>query len=154
MAKTTWFQGVLATKPNEWYDRSIMAFSIPCDDPMPPNVTLTRDLRNTSKDNLDDTIEVYAKQQLETLVSSLPSFNLERERTSYNGQYPAAEFLFSWESGNGRIKQWLIYLLMPDKTIVSFTSTAAASKFSDHEKAFYDFVWATKFDPKLFPPNQ
>lgn len=138
MSATSWLQGVSMACPSGWSDRTIMAFSAPRipGETLPPNVTLARDLRDAPGDDPAEALEDYTQRQLRALETALPGFRLERRGAAALGGAPGTELLFSWDSGQGRLRQWLTYLPLSDASILSFTGTALAGRFAECEPLF------------------
>jgi hypothetical protein len=149
----TWIAGVSLPKPAaDWADRSLIAFAAPQQDGgLPANTTVSRDERRSPQDPPGESFADYAVRQGQVLAANLPGFQA-RTPTPLDGHMPGvADTLFSWRSGAISLTQWVVWMALPDNTVLSFTATAESSQFESHLALFDATLRSIHIEPSAFP---
>jgi hypothetical protein len=119
--------------PDGWENRSVISFQ----QPGPPsgklntNVTMMRDYNRPATTPL----ATYMMQQVSTLASVMPRFELVSQKNVTFGGLPAIEILYDWSTPDGAVRQRITIFERRGET---WTFTASAMK-SAFEKAQPDF---------------
>lgn len=128
--------------PDDWMDRSMIAWSAPADNdsPLAPNIMIAYDRPKSG-----ETVGAYVNRQLQDLSTRAQGFQLELRRDVMLAGRQAVEIMFQWNSGNGIIKQRQLYSGLPDGRCISIVNTAPALRFAESDKQFLamldSFTW-------------
>ncbi|MEP6925005.1 MAG: DcrB-related protein [Pyrinomonadaceae bacterium] len=120
------------TIPDDWQDRTMLTLVAPfAPGQFATNVVVTRHEVAAS-----DSIESFAKLQLEMMQNSLPAFELLDSRaTTINGR-PAIQQLHRFRSEQGEFVQQVQTFVLGNLEIYAMTGTARISEFNQHIDAF------------------
>jgi hypothetical protein len=130
--------------PEEWVDRSMIAWSAPRGPgkQVVPNVMVAYDQPRSEED-----LGVYVNRQLKDLMARAQKFQLETRRDVALAGRPAVELVFQWDTGSGMIKQRQIYSMLPDGRSITIVNTARTPEFPAAETKFLEmlnsFGWAS-----------
>lgn len=151
-SSTTWLTEVTLPRPAEdWSDRSLLAFAGPrLDGELPPSVTVSRDERDQPGDPAGETLDAYVQRQGKVLEASLPGFQVRRPTPLGVGTERARDTLFSWRSGAVSLTQWVVWMSMPDGSILTYTATSESSRFPQHRALFEATLPRIGIDPAAF----
>ncbi len=125
--------------PEGWEDASVISFRVPGSPAgkLDANVTLMRsDTRPMSTP-----LATYAMQQVTTLASALPKFELVSQRDVMFGGLHAVEVLYSWSTPDGGVTQ-RITLFDRGAHTWTFTATARRAEF-EGAKPHFDRIAST-----------
>jgi len=148
----TWLAGVRLQPPaTDWTDRSLLAWAAPqTGGGLPANITVSRDQRRGPTDPPGETFEDYALRQGQVLASSLPGFQA-RPLTPLDGSVPGmADTLFSWRGGAISLTQWVVWIVLPDSTVLTFAATSESAQFDQHLPTFDAALRGLQIDPAAF----
>jgi len=129
--------------PDDWVDRSMVAWSAPpgTDRKTPPNVMVAYD-----RPRAEESLGTYVNRQLKDLTARATKFHLDTRRDVMLSGRAAVELVFHWDAGNGMIKQRQIYSLLPDGRSITIVNTARLTDFPDADAEFMvmlnSFGWA------------
>lgn len=128
--------------PDDWTDRSMIAWAAPPDDsgPVAPNIMVAYDRPRPGED-----AGAYVNRQLQDLAGRANGFQLELRRDVMLAGRQAVEIVFRWNAGADIVKQRQLYSLLPDGRVISIVNTAPAPRFADADKLFVamlnSFAW-------------
>lgn len=108
--------------PDDWEDKTVIAF----EGPKAPGMTVGRNvtlMRVVIPPGSSPTLTTFATQQVASLASGLPGFELVRQQSTVAGNLPAVEIVYHWKHPEGSLTQ-RIMLFQRDRTVWSFTATA------------------------------
>lgn len=151
--KSTWLEGVSMAPPAAgWADRSLMAFSGPAHEGgLPPSISVSHDARNSPGDPRDEPFGAYVERQCDTLQASLPGFQNRQPSPLRTGTSKARDILFTWRSGAISLTQWVVWMAMPDGTVLTYTATSESSQFEAHRPLFEATLPRLQIDATAFP---
>ena len=138
MTITGWIAGVSLPRPTPaWEDRSLLAIAVPRDgDGMPPGITMSRDERRGPGDPAGEGFAAYVRRQQAVLSANLPGFQDRAPTPLGAGTSEAGDAFFTWRSGAISLTQWVVWLAMPDGTVLTYTATSESSRFERHKAVF------------------
>ncbi|TXH40788.1 MAG: DUF1795 domain-containing protein [Burkholderiaceae bacterium] len=151
---TSWTSAIQWQAPRQdWQDRSVLAFSVPVGHgaAVPPNVTLSRDERRAPQDPPGEAFEPYVKRQLAQLAQVLPQLTIVRHGELQGSAYPVREAVLRWQAGERLLCQWVVWLAMPDGTVLNFTATAANDHFEAVRPDFETALRQLQIRPEQLP---
>lgn len=128
--------------PDDWTDRSMIAWAAPADNsgPVAPNIMIAYD-----RPQAGEAVGAYVNRQMKDLSGRAQGFQLELRRDVMLAGRPAVEILFRWNAGAGIVKQRQLYSLLADGRVISIVNTAPADRFPEAEKQFLimlnSFAW-------------
>lgn len=127
--------GFATELPEDWEDRTMITLVAPfVPGAFASNVVITRHLVAPT-----DSIEDFARRQLELLKSSLPNFQLLDSRATTVNGYPACQQLHRFRAEN-RVLQQAQTFILADKTVFAITGTAPLEDFDSHIPALRQIV--------------
>jgi hypothetical protein len=134
----TWLKGVTMPVPAAgWSDRSLMAFAGPAHEGgLPPSVSLSHDARTAPNDPKDESFDAYVERQSHVLERSLPGFQSRHPTPLRAGNSEARDVFFTWRSGAVSLTQWVVWMAMPDGSVLTYTATSESSQFEKHRPLF------------------
>lgn len=118
-------------KPKGWSDRSMTIYAFRTKSGFDANIVLARDALLPS-----ETFEDYARRQLDTFNNTLPTFTLESEQTGLVNDFPAHEMIFTWMSGETRLRQRAVFISVGRGRVATFASTAAVDDYPGMRRKF------------------
>jgi hypothetical protein len=122
------------TVPDDWIDRTIIAWSAPLTrSPIPPNFMIAYDKLRAAEE-----LGTYVNRQLADLSKSAQNFQLELRRDVQFQGRPAVELIFRWAAPAGAMKQRQLYAQMTDGRVINLTSTARESEFQAADQIFLE----------------
>lgn len=133
---------VFISRPIDWVDRTMTVYAHTSRSGFEANVVLARDAMTPS-----ETLETYTARQRSTFKQSLPTFRLEREESRVILDYPASELLFTWQSGQGLLRQRTLFISIGRNRLVTFASTAAAEDYAGLVGTFEDILGTLTIGP-------
>jgi len=134
--------------PDNWIDRTMIAFSAPQapGQTVAPNILIAYDTPRNG-----ESLGGFANRQLQELMSKAKQFQLEFRHDSIVRGRPAVEMAFEWEAGPTRLKQRQIHSFLPDGRAITLVFTAAAAEFAQAEPYFAamqdSFEWNEEASP-------
>jgi hypothetical protein len=139
--------GVQFSVPDEWTDRSVVAFSPDAVGKMAaPSFVLTRE-RMPPADNL----RTFSSRQLTQLAKGLREFSLKETRDVTLDGFPATLFEFTWLSPAGRILQRLTIAAF-EREVVLFTATGSLSRMEELRGTFDQIMASVRLTPTAPSP--
>jgi len=128
--------------PDEWHERTIVAVSAPPDSGwmVTPNFVVSRDVALKG-----ESLEAYTDRQLIELAKKLESFKLFARTPIQVGGRTGVELNMTWKGGDQTVAQRHAVVMHPDKTVVSFVSTAAAPDFQKLSGVFNGILSTVTF---------
>jgi len=134
------------SRPVDWVDRTMTVYAHKSRSGFEANVVLARDAMTPS-----ESFEGYMARQHRTFVQSLPSFRLESEQTGTTLDYPSGELLFTWQSGQGLLRQRVVFVSIGRNRLVTFAATAAAEDYAGIADTFDDIFDTLTIEPADTP---
>ncbi|MDG5493416.1 DcrB-related protein [Niveispirillum sp. BGYR6] len=128
--------------PDDWTDRSMIAWAGPSDNsgPVAPNIMVAYD-----RPRPGEALGAYVNRQMADLSARAQGFQLELRRDVMLSGRQAVEVLFQWNSGAGMVKQRQLYAQLPDGRLISIVNTAPAERFAACDQQFLamlnSFTW-------------
>lgn len=110
--------------PEGWEDRSVISYEMPG----PPGAKLNTNITMMRVDNKAPSLQTFVVQQIATLASALPRFELVHQKSVTFGGLPAIEVLYTWATPDGAVTQRITVYQRKGQTY-SFTATAMKSAF-------------------------
>jgi hypothetical protein len=123
--------------PNEWVDRTMVAWSAP---PAPGNQVAPNILVAYDKPRTGETLASYVDRQLKDLSSKARRFGLDLKRDVSLAGQPAVELVFHWDNNGTFLKQRQIYALVPGGRVISIVNTARQQDFDTAEPQFLQML--------------
>lgn len=130
--------------PEGWTDASIISFRVPG----PPSGKLETNMTLMKVDTkpASTPLSTYAMQQVSTLASALPRFELVSQKAVTFGGLPAVEILYSWGTPDGAVMQRVTVFDRGEYTW-SFTATAQRGAFEKALPTFDRIAASFQFAP-------
>jgi hypothetical protein len=152
----SWLAAVQWGRPGAgWADKSMLAFAgqpLPGSQ-VPPNVMLARDERTSRDDHASETPEAYALRQCGVLKASLPGCHIVQQGPLQACSVPGQQVLFKWQAGANALVQWVVWLPMPDGSMLSFTATCEAAHWDSQRPQFEAALHKLQLQPQHLPPR-
>jgi hypothetical protein len=144
--------------PQNWVDRTIVAYAAPSDDKgreAAPNFVMTRERMREG-----DSLRSHADRQLLELGRLLKDFDLLESKETVLGGQPAVFLRYTWMGHYGRLSQTVTIVERehPERGRVaaSFTTTSKTEDAPKTTAVFADILKSVKFDgsggPAVPPP--
>jgi hypothetical protein len=131
---------VVLQVPDEWEDRSVVAFEAP----RAPGAFLATNVALMRLDTKASSVLTFVTQQVATLASSLPKFELVSQRDVTFGGLPAVEILYHWRPPDGALTQ-RITVFQREGKLWSFTATALRQEFPLAKPTFDKIAASVRF---------
>lgn len=124
--------GFVTQMPDAWEDRTMVTLIAPfAPGQFATNVVITRHTVGAS-----DSIEEFAKMQLEMMRNSLPEFEVLDFRATTVDNRPAVQQLHRFRSEQGEFVQQVQTFVLGNLQIYAMTGTARVTEFNQHLAAF------------------
>jgi hypothetical protein len=156
MAQQGWLAAVHWPRPApQWQDKSMLGYAghATPGSAVPPNMMLARDERVGPDDSADEALPAYAERQRQLMAQRLPEFAVERQGPLSLGGLEAQELLFRWQAGAHRLAQWVVWIGLPDHSVLCFTATCDAVQLAQHQGVFEAALQNLKVQPARMPPR-
>jgi hypothetical protein len=145
--------GIAFDTPEDWIDRTIVAFGAPVEkpgSPNAPNIVMTQEMMRDG-----DTLRMQADRQLMDLAKHLHDFDILESRQTTVGGLPAIHMRFSWVSQLGGLEQSYTLVeraVAAGRMVVVFTGTVRTEDAAKLRPVFSKVLESVRFSPVGAPP--
>ncbi|QYE37142.1 DcrB-related protein (plasmid) [Polymorphobacter sp. PAMC 29334] len=96
-----------------------------------PSVVIAREVRSSDEDFAE-----FCARQIAIFETTLPNYTLEGQQSGRIGDNAARRVDVRWNATMGAMRQQLSFIDPGDTTVISFTASAAADEFDEHQAVF------------------
>jgi hypothetical protein len=137
--------GMTFDTPDDWTDRTIVAFAAPVrpGGQHAPNIVVTEEPMSET-----ETVQTHAGRQLAQLAKQMPEFDLVESYETTLAGLPAIYFRFHWVSHFGAIEQAMTIVardVAAGRLVVTFASTVRVEEAEQMRPTFSDILRSVQF---------
>jgi len=127
---------IIAKKPDDWSDRSMLVFASPdTASDLDANVVVTRETMAKAEN-----FKKYVDRQKAAMDDQIPQFDLLKMKFGKIKDLDACNLHCRWMSPAGRVKQRIVFISVGQGEVVTYAATAGVDIFDDFTEKFNDIL--------------